>query len=97
MRPCASSKDWQREGQSLGRPSNIPRSPILNRVTKWKATPHDGWSEIQCVLHRGIVGHIKAMMVKRDRVGRLWLVFRVFEKRVFGESSTRKSGGFDLA
>jgi putative transposase len=39
---------------------------------------------------------VKALMVKRDRVGRLWLVFRVFEKMVIGESSTGKSGGFDF-
>lgn len=48
------------------------------------------------VLHREITGQIKAMMVKRDRVGRLWLVFRVFLKMVIGESSTGKSGGFDF-
>jgi putative transposase len=48
------------------------------------------------VLHREIKGQVKALMVKRDRVGRLWLVFRVFEKMVLGESSTGKSGGFDF-
>lgn len=48
------------------------------------------------VLHREIKGQVKALMVKRDRVGRLWLVFRVYEKMVIGESSTGKSGGFDF-
>lgn len=48
------------------------------------------------VLHREIKGQVKALMVKRDRVGRLWLVFRVYEKMVIGASSTGKSGGFDF-
>jgi putative transposase len=48
------------------------------------------------VLHREIKGQVKALMVKRDRVGRLWFVFRVYEKMVIGESSTGKSGGFDF-
>jgi putative transposase len=48
------------------------------------------------VLHREIKGQVKALTVKRDRVGRLWFVFRVLEKMVIGESSTGKSGGFDF-
>ena len=48
------------------------------------------------VKHRAMGGDIKTLTVKRDTVGRLWLVFSVVEKRVIGGVSTGKSGGFDF-
>jgi len=48
------------------------------------------------VKHREMGGRIKALTVKRDRVGRLWLCFRVKEDVVIGKASTGKSGGFDF-
>ena len=48
------------------------------------------------VKHREIGGQIKALTVKRDSVGRLWLVFRVLETMAVVEASTGKSGGFDF-
>jgi putative transposase len=48
------------------------------------------------VKHREIGGQIKTLTVKRDAVGRLWLVFSVVENMQIGQSSTGKSGGFDF-
>ena len=48
------------------------------------------------VSHRPIGGQIKTLTVKRDSVGRLWLVFSVIEKIVIPEASTGHSGGFDF-
>ncbi|MEP7290684.1 MAG: transposase [Chloroflexota bacterium] len=48
------------------------------------------------VKHREIGGQIKTLTVKRDPVGRLWLVFSVVEEQVILKSSTGKSGGFDF-
>lgn len=48
------------------------------------------------VKHRAMGGDIKTLTVKRDTVGRLWLVFSVVEKMVIGGASTGKSGGFDF-
>src|SRR5262245_5536173 len=48
------------------------------------------------VKHREMGGVIKTLTVKRDRVGRLWLVFSVLEKIVIPKTSTGQSGGFDF-
>jgi putative transposase len=48
------------------------------------------------VKHRQIGGQIKTLTVKRDSVGRLWLVFSVSETIAIGDSSTGESGGFDF-
>ena len=49
------------------------------------------------VQHRPLHGTVKTLTVKRDAVGRLWLVFCVEERLVVdGEASTGKSGGFDF-
>ena len=48
------------------------------------------------VKHREMYGQIKTFTVKRDPVGRLWLVFSVIEKIIVGEACTGKSGGFDF-
>jgi putative transposase len=48
------------------------------------------------VQHRPMNGQIKTLTVKRDTVGRLWLIFSVVETISRGEASTGKSGGFDF-
>jgi len=48
------------------------------------------------VKHREMGGQIKTLTLKRDTVGRLWLVFSVVEKMAIGETRTGKSGGFDF-
>src|SRR5258706_6012668 len=48
------------------------------------------------VKHRELGGRIKTLTVKRDSVGRLWLVFSVIENIILPEASTGKSGGFDF-
>src|SRR5690606_19779134 len=48
------------------------------------------------VKHREMGGQIKTLTVKRDKVGRLWLVFSVVEKLQIEPSSTGKIGGFDF-
>lgn len=48
------------------------------------------------VKHRAMNGQIKTLTVKRDAMGRLWLVFSVVEALSIRESSTGKSGGFDF-
>lgn len=48
------------------------------------------------VKHREMHGQIKTLTVKRDAVGRLWLVFCVLETLTPVKSSTGKSGGFDF-
>ncbi len=48
------------------------------------------------VKHREMQGQIKTLTIKRDKVGRLWLVLSVIETIVIGEVSTGKSGGFDF-
>jgi putative transposase len=48
------------------------------------------------VNHRDMPGQIKTLTVKRDRTGRLWLIFAVLETMVILKSSTDKSGGFDF-
>ncbi len=48
------------------------------------------------VKHREMNGQIKMLTVKRDPVGRLWLVFSVVEQMAMGEARTGKSGGFDF-
>jgi len=50
-------------------------------------------------LSRPVVGEIKTVTVKRDRVGHLWVCFSVVMERDWpepGEASTGKSGGFDF-
>ena len=48
------------------------------------------------VKHRDMGGEIKTLTIKRDKIGRLWLVFSVVEKMAIGGVSTGKSGGFDF-
>ncbi|MFN8419445.1 MAG: transposase [Anaerolineae bacterium] len=48
------------------------------------------------VKHREIGGQIKTLTIKRDSVGRLWLVFSVVEELQIEQASTGKSGGFDF-
>ena len=48
------------------------------------------------VKHREMGDLVKTLTIKRDKVGRLWLVFSVIEKIVVGEASTGESGGFDF-
>jgi putative transposase len=48
------------------------------------------------VKHREIGGQIKTLTVKRDSIGRLWVVFSVIESLQIEQSSTGKSGGFDF-
>jgi putative transposase len=48
------------------------------------------------VKHREIGGQIKTLTIKRDSVGRLWLIFSVVEELQIEQSSTGKSGGFDF-
>ena len=48
------------------------------------------------VKHREMGGQIKTLTVKRDTVGRLWLVFSVVENLSIERTSTGKSGGFDF-
>jgi putative transposase len=49
------------------------------------------------VKHREMGAEIKTLTIKRDKVGRLWLIFSVLENMVIGgEASTGKSGGFDF-
>jgi putative transposase len=60
-----------------------------NRVTI------DG-THYQFVKHRAMGGVIKTLTVKRDKVGRLWLVFSVIETMTLVKASTGKSGGFDF-
>lgn len=48
------------------------------------------------VKHREMAGVIKTLTVKRDSVGRLWLVFSVLEQIDIPETSTGQSGGFDF-
>ena len=48
------------------------------------------------VKHRAMVGDIKTLTIKRDKVGRLWFVFTVSENISIGGTSTGKSGGFDF-
>jgi len=48
------------------------------------------------VKHREMGGMVKTLTIKRDKVGRLWLVFSVIEKIAVGEASTGESGGFDF-
>jgi len=48
------------------------------------------------VKHREIGGQVKTLTVKRDAVGRLWLVFSVVENIAVSETSTGQSGGFDF-
>jgi putative transposase len=48
------------------------------------------------VKHRPMGGQIKTLTVKRDSVGRLWLIFSVIEKVATGEARTGQSGGFDF-
>ncbi len=48
------------------------------------------------VKHRDLNGQIKTLTIKRDTVGRLWLVFSVVEELTIERVSTGKSGGFDF-
>jgi putative transposase len=43
-----------------------------------------------------MTGEIKTLTVKRDTIGRLWLVFSVVENMTIGGVSAGKSGGFDF-
>lgn len=79
--------------------------PILNQNQplpngKWRrarGTVGIGGQSYHFVQHRPIHGHIKTLTVKRDAVGRLWLVFCVVEElQVVSEASTGQSGGFDF-
>lgn len=53
-------------------------------------------TQYKFVNHRPIKGEIKTLTVKRDSVGRLWLIFSVVENMTIGEARTGKSGGFDF-
>jgi putative transposase len=55
-----------------------------------------GGTKYKFVKHRAIGGQIKTLTVKRDSVGRLWLIFSVVEDIQVEQSSTGKSGGFDF-
>lgn len=48
------------------------------------------------IKHRAMNGQIKTLTVKRDSVGRLWLVFSVVGELTIERVSTGKSGGFDF-
>ena len=48
------------------------------------------------VKHRDLNGQLKTLTIKRDTVGRLWLVFSVVEDMTIEKVSTGKSGGFDF-
>lgn len=48
------------------------------------------------VQHRNMVGNIKTLTVKRDKINRLWLIFTVRETLSIVGTSTGKSGGFDF-
>jgi len=49
------------------------------------------------VKHRAMNGTVKTLTVKRDSVGRLWLVFSVLEQLASAdETRTGQSGGFDF-
>ena len=48
------------------------------------------------IQHRPMLGEIKTLTVKRDSVGRLWMVFSVEETMSIPETRTGKSGGFDF-
>lgn len=48
------------------------------------------------VKHRAMHGQIKTLTVKRDNVGRLWLIFSVLEDISLEQASTGKIGGFDF-
>jgi putative transposase len=49
------------------------------------------------VQHRPMSGEIKTLTIKRDQVGRLWLVFSVVEQMVIKDgASTGQSGSFDF-
>ncbi len=52
-----------------------------------------GGTTYKFVKHREIGGVVKTLTIKRDSVGRLWLVFSVLEKVVIPETSTGHSGG----
>ncbi len=66
------------------------------KFTRVRSTIQIDGIEYKFVQHRPMQGQIKTLTVKRDPVGRLWLVFSVVEKMVIGEASTGKSGGFDF-
>jgi putative transposase len=53
-------------------------------------------AKYQFVKHHEIGGRIKTLTVKRDPVGRLWLIFSVVEEISIERTSTGKSGGFDF-
>jgi putative transposase len=48
------------------------------------------------VKHREMGGQLKTLTIKRDTVGRLWLIFSVLENISIEQASTGKSGGFDF-
>jgi putative transposase len=52
--------------------------------------------EYRFVQHRPMPGQIKTLTIKRDALGRLWLVFAVIEQLTIEETRTGKSGGFDF-
>src|SRR6266851_10530768 len=55
-----------------------------------------GGTKYKFVLHRPLGGKVKTLTVKRDKLGRLWLVISVTEKILIPETSTGQSGGFDF-
>jgi putative transposase len=64
--------------------------------TRVRSTIRIEGTEYHFVQHRPMFGYIKNLTVKRDAVGRLWLVFSVIESITIEEVSTGKSGGFDF-
>jgi putative transposase len=48
------------------------------------------------VKHREMAGTIKTLTVKRDKIGRLWLVFSLAEQLVIPQASMGKISGFDF-
>jgi putative transposase len=62
-----------------------------------RGTIEIGEVEYAFVQHRPMSGEIKTLTIKRDQVGRLWLVFSVVETMVIEDgASTGQSGGFDF-
>jgi putative transposase len=73
---------------------NQPRKG--GKFTRVRSTIQIDGEVYKFVQHRPIGGQIKTLTVKRDTVGRLWLVFSVLEQMTIDKASTGKSGGFDF-
>ncbi|MBZ0275693.1 MAG: transposase [Anaerolineae bacterium] len=67
-----------------------------DKFTRARSTIRIDGVEYKFTQHRPMQGQIKTLMVKRDTVGRLWLVFSVVDEMTIEKVSTGKSGGFDF-